>query len=184
MQERENILRIFKEAKKAMASQDTSLLRTLSDETINTAARTQDPDNIATAVMIYSLSKLVDRPHYQKLSGWKKFYDLTLQALDRAIASIQAEDDMAFKKHIESIRFALRKISGDLRKNIESVFRKAQINKASRIYEHGISLEKTASLLGVTMWELANYAGDRTTPPPVDTSLLSARLKRARELFT
>ena len=60
---------------------------------------------------------------------------------------------------LESIRKEIDNLSGKLKKYIKDVFRKAKINKASKIYEHGISLEKTAKLLGLTMYEVAAYSG-------------------------
>ena len=61
MQERENVLRIFEETKRAVETNDTFKLKQLSDQTNNTASRTQDPDNITTAVIIYSIGKILER---------------------------------------------------------------------------------------------------------------------------
>ena len=60
IEERDNVLRILKETKRALERGDASKLRLLSDQTINTASRTQDPDNIAVAVIVYSLSKIIE----------------------------------------------------------------------------------------------------------------------------
>ena len=64
MQEKENILRIFKETKEAIEQEDNIKLKELSDQTIHTASMSQDPDNIAVAVIIYSLSKIIEREEY------------------------------------------------------------------------------------------------------------------------
>ena len=61
MEEKENVLRILKEAKQALKRRDVVKARNLSNQTINTASLTHDPDNIAVAVMIYSLSKIFER---------------------------------------------------------------------------------------------------------------------------
>ena len=78
------------------------------------------------------------------------------------------------------------KLSGKLRKYIGEVFRKASINKASRIYEHGISMEKTAKLLGVTLFELAEYAGQGkyADVPETKTTDVNSRIKIAMEMFS
>ena len=70
-------------------------------------------------------------------------------------------------------------------KIVKSVFRKAKVNKASKIYEHGISLEKTAKLLGVTMWELQVYAGQKSIhdAPLTQTMNTKSRIKLAMEMF-
>ena len=83
------------------------------------------------------------------------------------------------------VRQAINKLSGKLKIFIKDVFRRATINKASRIYEHGISMEKTASLLGITMFELAEYAGQTGIPDVPENKTLSVktRIKLAMEMF-
>ena len=68
---------------------------------------------------------------------------------------------------------------------INEVLRKASINKASRIHEHGISLGQTAKLLGITQWELSEYIGrkeitDRRYSQTINTKI---RAKMAMEFF-
>lgn len=158
MQEIPNILRIFKEAKEALKSEDSSKLKDLSNQTIHTASITQDPDNVAVAVIIYSLSKIIEKPTLKSNKNWSKFYNSILMETDHLIDIIKNKDEKHLSVHIEEFR---KKVSGfgNLKKYIEEVFRKASINKASRIYEHGISMERTAGLLGITLFELAGYAG-------------------------
>jgi predicted RNA-binding protein len=159
MKERDNILRILKETRIAISKEDSHAIKVLSDQTINTASFTQDPDNIAVAVIVYSLSKISERDDYKTLEGWDIFYKLFTSALDRAIKDIEIKDDIKFRKDFEMIRKAINKISGKLRKYVEEVFRQAEISKASRIHEHGLSMEQTANLLGISLYELADYVG-------------------------
>ena len=77
MQERENVLRIFREARQAVEMGDSARINNLSNQTNNTAAITNDPDNIAAAVVVYALSKIVEREDYQRLPGWKNFMVFT-----------------------------------------------------------------------------------------------------------
>jgi len=185
MQERENILRIFNETKKAVSEGDSAKIKRLSNQTTNTASLTHDPDNIAAAVVIYSLSKIIEREDYKKLPGWNKFHKTYTGAIDKIIDSIKRKDDLAYRKNIELIRNALNAISGKLKEYIQEVFRRASINKASRIYEHGISMEKTAKLLGVTLFELAEYAGrgKHADAPEARTVDVLSRIKIAEEIF-
>ncbi len=159
MKEVENILRIFEEAKDAINEGNTSKIRALSDHTNNTASRTQDPDNIAVAVIIYSISKFLERENYKSYPGWKKFYKNIIVYIDKIISELKNGKEVGGT--LKSMRGEIENISGKLRGYIHDVFRKAEINKASKIYEHGISLEKTANLLGITMFELAGYAGQK-----------------------
>jgi len=159
MQEKENILRIFEESKKALKKEDVLALKELSNETIHTASISQDPDNIAIAVIIYSLSKIVERKKYQGYPEWKKFYKKIIECVDLLLETIKKENYLEMRNQINMLRKNVESLSGNLKKYILEVFRKASINKASRIYEHGISMEKTAKLLGISIWELAEYSG-------------------------
>ena len=185
MQERENILRIFQETKEAVLKGDAAKIKSLSNQTTNTASLTHDPDNIAVAVVIYSLSKIIEREDYKTLPGWNKFYSTYISSIDKIIEDIKRKDDGAFRKNIGIIRGAIGKLSGKLKDYIQDVFRSASINKASRIYEHGISMEKTAHLLGVTMFELAEYAGKgkHADVPEAKTADVKSRIKLAMEMF-
>ena len=57
MQESENILRILKETKEAVKENDNIKLKNLSNQTIHTASVSQDPENIAIAVIVYSWAR-------------------------------------------------------------------------------------------------------------------------------
>ena len=185
MQEEDNVLRILKETKDALKENDSSRLKSLSNQTTNTASLTQDPDNIAVAVMVYSIGKILERDNYKSLRGWDAFYRIIISSLDRAIKDLTNGDIPGFRKDFEMIRKAINKVSGRLRKDIEDVFRKAQINKASRIYAHGISLAQTAKLLGITMYELADYAGRTgiSDAPVAKTMDTKTRIKLAMDMF-
>lgn len=186
MQEKENILHILEGTKIAIQKGDTMTIKNLSNQTTNTAALTHDPDNIAIAVIVYSISKLLEREDYRKLSGWKEFYNTIFKCLDNTISSIKQGDESKIKYNISCLRTSLVKVSGSLKKYIQDVFRKASINKASKIYEHGMSMEKTASLLGITMFELASYAGQKSEisgAPIVRGMDAKSRIKIAMEMF-
>jgi hypothetical protein len=185
MQEVDNVLRIFREARTAMQEGDGSKLRSLSDQTINTASRTQDPDNIATAVIVHALSKIVERTDYKKQKGWNTFYGNLTKTIDKTIIAIENNQEFLIKKNLESMRKEIGGLSGNLKKYIEDVFNKASVNKASRIYAHGISAEKTAKLLGISIWELQNYTGttNASEAPEAKTITAKQRIKYLEDMF-
>jgi len=160
MQERENILRILKETKQAVKQEDSNWLRELSNQTIHTASISQDADNIATAVIVYSLSKIVERKDYRQYKDWNSFFKKLMLCIERAVQALEKKQDDYFRDQVACVRKEIDSLSGKLKRNIQDVFEKARISKASRIYEHGISMEQTAKLLGITIWELAEYAGE------------------------
>ena len=185
MQEIDNILRILTETKKAIETGNYSEIKNLSNQTINTASLTQDPDNINVAVVVYSLNKIFERENYRNYPDWKKISKTIISSLECSIEDLEKNNFNDFRKDFENIRACLKKISGKLKDYIQEVFRKAQINKASRIYEHGISMEQTAKLLGITMFELAEYVGKTGISDVPESKTLDAksRIKLVEEIF-
>ena len=104
MYERENILRIFQETKEAVSRVDSAKIKNLSDQTTNSASLSQDPDNIAVAVIIYSLSKIIERTDYRGLPGWKKFYDIYVNSINKIIDSLKRKDDKAFRNNFSGCK--------------------------------------------------------------------------------
>ena len=185
MLEPENILRVLLEAKEAIEKDDSAKLKDLSNQTLHSSSISQDGSNVAVAVIVYSLSKIIERAEYRKEKGWANFYAKIISSLDASISALENGDEPAFKESLKQIREAIDKLSGHLKKYIQDVFRKAKINKASKIYDHGISLEKTAKLLGVTMWELQSYAGQKHVPDMSlsETMNTKSRIKMVMEMF-
>lgn len=185
MQEKDHILRIFEETKAAMKKEDIGKLKELSSQTVHSASTSQDAESIGTAIVVYSLSKIIERKKYQQYPDWSNFYKAVSSAIDNIIIALKKDDEKKFKESLKLFREAIGKLSGNLKMYIQDVFRKASINKASRIYEHGISMEKTAKLLGITMFELAEYAGQTGISDVFENKTLEvkSRIKLAEEMF-
>ncbi len=186
MIEVDNILNILKQTKKAIAENNPLELKRLSNQTIHSASTNQDQENISIAVTIYSLGKIYQREHYKKLEGWENFNRLINNSLNLAIKYLEKGDLENYKKNFALIGKAINKISGKLKNFISDVFEKARINKASKIHEHGISLGKTAKLLGVTLYDLATYTGTSgVSDIPLNKTIdIKQRIKFAEEIFS
>lgn len=159
MQEVDNVLRILKETRIALDSSDANKIKILSDQTIHTATIYQDPDNIIVAVLVYSISKILQRENYQTMAGWDLFYRKLKENLEKSIEYLEKKQVTKFRRRMGEIRNSVNEIDSELRTYIQSVFLKAELNKALKIYEHGLSAEQTADLLGVSLWELSAYIG-------------------------
>jgi predicted RNA-binding protein len=184
--EKKNVIDILSGTLKALEAKDVYLLKELSNRTIHSASIQQDANSIAVAVIVYALSKITERPKYQQYRGWQSFYNNFLRNIERAIKDLQNDDIESFGKDLAAIRDSISGLSGKLRFYIGDVFRKASINKASRIYEHGISMQQTADMLGITPFELAEYSG-RTGIPDVNLSItmdVRKRINLAESIFS
>lgn len=186
MKEVDNIIRILKETRRAIDEGNSNEIKQLSDQTIHTATISQDPDNVVVAVLVYSLSKIIEREYYRELEGWDVFYNKFTKNLETAISSLEQNQIEKARLHLGKIREDLNSVSPDLQRYIKDIFRKAEINKAFKLYEHGLSSEKTARLLGVSLWDLSSYIGQSSISEAnvSETLPVKKRIKFAEEIFS
>ena len=160
MQNKEEVIRILDLSRTAVNNGSSSELKSLSEQVINDASLHQDPDEILVAVVVYSLSKILEKKgRFSEFPGWSNFLRKLNNYLKKAKDSLEKDDLEGFRKNLSFENSDISAISGKLKENIGEVFRKARINKASKLYENGISLQKTAKLLGVSSWDLAEVIG-------------------------
>jgi len=180
-----HLIDVFTKVKEAIEEKNIVKLKILSNQTIHSASIYQQSDFIAIAVIIYGISKIVEREKYRTYKEWPEFYSNLLSYIKGIISSLKRNDIDEFRQNLLRIRKLINELTGKLGTYIKDVFRRASVNKASRIYEHGISLSKTAELLGITEFELAEYAG-RTGIADVNLSVtksIKQRIKTAEKLF-
>lgn len=185
MIEKNHVLEILKQAVVAIKGENVILLRELSNKTVHSASIYQDPDSVALAVNIYALSKLFENERFRYYKYWPVFIKKTLNSLSKAHDFLLRDKLQSFRKEIIGLRKNVNMFVS-LKDYIKDVFLRASINKASRIYEHGISRAETSELLGISQWELASYS---STPAITDIDLsvtksMKDRLKLAEELFS
>jgi hypothetical protein len=185
MDEFEHILAILKQVKKALDTKDYVTIKKLSDEVIEHASVHQDVDLISVAVILYALSKLIEREDYSKGKPWHVFYRKFCRNISDMIVALQKRDVKVFRDEISANRTLIDGLGSDLRTYMKDVFIKAKINKASKIYEQGISMEKTAKILGISLWDVAEYTGQKGMQDfNLSMSMpLKNRIKLAEEIF-
>lgn len=185
LQELNHLIDVFIKVKKAIEDKASIKLKNLSNQTIHSASIYQQPDFIGIAIIIYGLSKIIEREKYRTYKEWPEFYSNVLSYVESIISDLKRKNIPAFRHNLLDIKNLIEKLTGKLGIYIREVFRRASINKASRIYEHGISLAKTAELLGITEFELAEYVG-KTGIADVNLSItkdIKQRIKTAENLF-
>jgi hypothetical protein len=184
MEEVDNLIILLTEAKEAIVNNEPHKLKVLSDQTIHSATIYQDTDSILVAVIIYSLGKITEREGYRLMEGWDQFYKAFMTNIDEGIKALEKRDEEKFIACLGAIRNSIHSISGNLSNYIKDVFYKAEINKAFKLYEHGLSAEKTADLLGVSLWDLAGYIGQSTVSEShLNESIpVKERVEKARQI--
>ena len=153
-------------------------VKSLSNNLIHKASVFQDEDSISIAILIYSLSKIMER-NEKELD-----YGKILGMLNSAAASLKNNNDAAFRKSIKRIFSFIRAMDARLKLYINEVINQAQIKKGCKLCEHGISVARASEVLGISRWELMHYMGKTTLieqfSEPVN---VSQRLKLARSMF-
>jgi hypothetical protein len=181
-----DLLSVLEDACSALRHNKTKVLRVISDHTLHNANIYQDGDSIGIAITMYALSKIYERPNYREYKDWKVF--------DRNVRSkiVQAKNELkkgnidGFRSRLAEINVVIEKLDQKLKKYIKETIYQAHISKGSRFYEHGLSIGKTADLLGISHWELMEYVGKtgihdsgfNVTKSP------QQRLKETRKMFS
>ena len=178
---KKDILDVLIKSLEAVRNEDVKEIKEQSNHIIYDASVYQDKDSILVAVMIYSLSKIIERIEIKEQI--KLVLSKIKEHLQDAINFLKKNDENSFENELKHLSLELTKLDPKLKIHIKEVFEKARINKASRLYEHGISAGRTADLLGISTWELIDYSGGTGVADKGVTKDVKERIKIARELF-
>ncbi|MSR86509.1 hypothetical protein EXS74_03890 [Candidatus Woesearchaeota archaeon] len=183
---KKDILIVLKKVQPLLQKQDIGKLKSLSNLTIHNAGIFQEPDSISLSVIIFSLSKIFNRPRLTENPATGKFKDEISAELLIAKNSLEGNNE---KEYHNAIRRIIQKISGFEKKfgmYITQVLQHAKIKRGGRIYEHGFSTGRAAQILGISSWELMSYLGEtKINNISKGTSVSTKdRLQLARRLFS
>ncbi|MEM0231009.1 MAG: hypothetical protein QXW00_02265 [Candidatus Woesearchaeota archaeon] len=173
---RQDILSVLSDAEKYIRESKISNLKELSNHTIHNCSIFQDHDSIIIAVLIYSLSKVME-----KTDG--EFSAHALRSLAYARNNLLLNHEEEYQKSIQELMDYIAKTDSATKKYIQEVILQAMVKKGGRIYEHGISLTRAASILGVSPWELMTYVGQSAEVDEFISGRTRERLNFARSLF-
>ena len=180
---RENILRILTESLRAIKDYDATKIRELSNQTIHSSSIYQDIDNISVAILMYSISKIIERTDYWEMESWNSCYKILIKKIDNALRFLLKYNINEFRNELKSILKEVSHLDPKLKKHILEVFHKAKINKGSRIYEHGISLGRVSEILGINKWELSEYVGKTGISDKGISMDIIRRVEYAKKIF-
>ncbi len=182
---KKDILNILEEGLKAINENNIAKLKELSDHTLHDASIFQDRDSVTIAVLMYSLGKIYERQRYREYKDWDLFSGTVVRKLQLAKDYLGKNDLKGYEINIKEIFNVTEKLSSKLKEYTKDVIERAKVSKGSRLHEHGLSLGRTAEILGISKWELSQYVGG-TGISDVEESMtrdIKQRLKFARGLF-
>ena len=173
---RQDILDVLRQGIEALRKGDAFRVKELSNGVIHNASIFQDEDSLGIAVLMYALSKTMERGRLDA--------DEMAKLLAKAKSALETFN---FAEHRLAVKLALKKISeadARLKLFVNNVIEQAELKKGSRIAMHGVSVSRAANILGISRWELMQYLG-RTTfhDEAVETVSVQDRLALARKVF-
>lgn len=184
-QVKKEVLVLLQQSLVAVQQDDIKTLRDLSNRIIHSAGIYQDESVILVSVVVYGLSKVLERSDYRAYRDWGRFHHVALTSLQQAAVFLQQNNEQQYVLTLQELLKSLDSLGSKLRVYVQDVMHQAHINKASRFYEHGVSVGRTAKLLGVSPWDLMDYVGSTGIADVEENMTLDVgrRLKFARGLF-
>ncbi len=182
---KKDIISILEKAQPLLGKEDSSGLAELSNHTTHSASIFQDDDSITVAVVIYALSKILLRQEIEGISDWGKIKKNFLADLDMANKALAGQNVEKYRKIVKELLKHVSNTDDRLQLFIEHVITESKVKKGSKLYEHGISLERAAQILGVSQWELMSYVGKTKIMDEIKEECVSCdlRVEFAKKLF-
>lgn len=156
---KKDILNTIKQVVPVLKKINSYELNKLSNTTLHNAGVFQDQDSIALGVLIYSLSKIFDRPRLQDNPVLLKLRNKILINFKEAQRELQNNQMKGYNRYIKKIFQDIGSFEKKFGMYITEALKQAQIKKGGRVYEHGFSAGKAAALMGVSKWDLMSYLG-------------------------
>jgi hypothetical protein len=177
---KEDVLKALGDAINALKGNDYSELTRISDHTTHNISIYQDTDSLSTAILIYSLSKIV-----QRCSETSCPIPQFVPVLQKAYDGLEADKFGAFNRAYEEAFELIKSHDARLKMYIEEVLSKARVKKGQKLAQHGLSLSRISDMLGISQWELQSYVGKTVTEDFNERKMPAIRrLKMAREMFS
>ena len=157
---------------------DTQELKELSNHTIHNASVFQDDCSVSVAVVVYALSKVIER-HQDELN-----YGKFIKILEKARASAANNEDYSFSLSIKELFSEISRVDSRLKAYVQEVINEARVKKGCKLCEHGLSTARASQIMGVSQWELMKYLGNTGLNEHSAGMDVKSRVKFARGLFS
>ena len=167
-----DLLVVLKRAARAVKAQDYESLSVISNQVVHNASVFQDNHAVHTAIVLYAIGKVAARCK-------DKCLPINIE-LDKAIRAVEQGKHSQYEKELRHIMQVLRKTDNKVNMYTQEALDQARVKKGYKFHTHGLSVARTAKLVGVSQWELQGYLGKTVQEEPTKRD----RLAIARKLFT
>jgi hypothetical protein len=153
------------------------VLEKLSNHAVEDVALYKDLDIISITVLIYSLHKTI-----RCLTTTHKLQ--LVKALQRAIGALESGNLGKYNANIKQLFFVVKECNADVKNHLQDVMQAAKIKKGTALLQKGLSMGQAAGLMGLSNWDLQEYAAKTTALSEHTESMrASIRLDQAFTLF-
>ena len=180
---REEILNLLEQAKDALERGDIKELDELSNHTLHCTTIYGERDSIMIAVLLYALSKLLEKQREGQTEVSKELTSGMLKNIEASIKMLKNKQDKNFESLLKESLNLIKEFDKSYSSYVEEILEFGKVQKGTKIYEHGISLTEVAQLLGISKWELMKKIGERKFVEYGKRIPPSERLKKARRLL-
>lgn len=147
---------VIDECMRAIIQQNPQKIMQTSNKTIHNASVFQDKYSLQTALVAYSIAKLIEHKLNKNITVNFTKYNALLQKIRNAVQSEKTDE---FTQAVEHLYKSVSAHKKELAEEIRGIRSHAQLNKSAKIYYHGISAGQSASILGVSPWQFYKYIG-------------------------
>lgn len=174
---KKDMLRILTKVIVGIKQKDTYLLSKTSNEINHSSSIFQDEDSLTIAVVVYAISKIIDRNN----SKMDPQFEIMFR---KAKQHMQTNNFDKYRDVMRGIVSKINDVDSRMKQFVLDVYNQAEIKKGSKIFSNGISLARVAELMNLSQWELMNYVGKTNIPEMFQKDRhLKERLGHARSLF-
>ncbi len=156
---------------------DIEELKVLSNHAIEDVALHKDLDIISITVLIYSIYKIIpqiDPVDYQRI----------VQELKVAKQALEKINLKSYNQSIRRLYHIINKSSSKTKEHLQDVMQAARIKKGTTLLEKGLSIGQAAGLMGLSNWDLQQYAAKTTALEIRSESMpVLTRLQKAFTIF-
>ncbi len=152
-------------------------LKKISDQAVEHVALHKDLDLISVTVLVYSVYKVIQSMRAED------FQEL-LQQLTAAKTALQNLNFGVYNRSIRRCYEIVKSSNAEVKLHLQDIMQAARIKKGTALLERGLSIGQAAGLMGLSNWDLQQYAGKTTALEP-DRQAVPAvkRLQLAYKLF-
>lgn len=180
----QTVAKASEEIYNAFSGGDIKLLRKESNQCAEAMATSEDEGLFNLSMIAYVLGKILEKPRYISHEKMEDFLSFTEKKLSDASKYSKAGDKESFKRSLDELRKHLEEFDDRNRMYVRSLFDKAKLKIAARLYAQGFSLSYVVSITGADTREVLKYIGQTLMFDRVGrTKGVEERLANARKIF-